>query len=524
VGAPGIHSRDPGLTGPALRGAGSSAHRRHNVGTVTVVLAVELIASGGEDMESDVTAEAEAAVRLQRREEDAAQFLARRAVVNGRPPTRSGRWTPTPLDAGARARVEEGARRWHRAVVGRDLEQVVWVDCPAGLARFGARWRRQRCRARGARWRWRLRLMVRGLVSTLLLPFLAVPVLLTWYLLQLGVPGGEAVLFTLVLLVIGGWLFCVASYAAALFALDAAVPWIRWTDDARVPLDRLEPLVVTGVPDDEDHKGDSAASDDWCPTVLTLLAGLVAPAPPAGLRQEDGGVQLLYGQGYRCAARVPVVLPSGRTTRAGGLTLSWLHGRHELLPGGRADDLVGGWEALTAGPYAIVVFPDLVVAVRPPTEVSLERLPDGTLRLHDDDGPALRWADGTADHVLHGVTVPADLFLGRWDVARIRAEPNSELRRLAIERLGWDRFIELSGLTPIARAQDPANEGAELELYAVPGVEHRVLLMRNGSPDRSGLIRRYAEGVPARMGDPVAAAAWQYGVPVEVYRTLQRRT
>jgi hypothetical protein len=48
--------------------------------------------------------------------------------------------------------------------------------------------------------------------------------------------------------------------------------------------------------------------------------------------------------------------------------------------------------------------------------------------------------------------------------------------------------------------------------------------MTNGSPDRTGEIRRYAETVPASIHDPVAAAAWQYECPVDVYRALQRRT
>jgi hypothetical protein len=73
-------------------------------------------------------------------------------------------------------------------------------------------------------------------------------------------------------------------------------------------------------------------------------------------------------------------------------------------------------------------------------------------------------------------------------------------------------------------APDPANAGRTLRLYAIDGVRARVLVMSNGSPDRSGMLRDYAELVPWFFDDPVAAAAWQYGCPVDTYRQLQRRT
>lgn len=49
-------------------------------------------------------------------------------------------------------------------------------------------------------------------------------------------------------------------------------------------------------------------------------------------------------------------------------------------------------------------------------------------------------------------------------------------------------------------------------------------MMTNGSPDRDGRERVYAETVPAYLDDAVAAAAWQYGVPADIYRRTERRT
>ena len=93
--------------------------------------------------------------------------------------------------------------------------------------------------------------------------------------------------------------------------------------------------------------------------------------------------------------------------------------------------------------------------------------------------------------------------------------------------MGWLTYISAAGLRLVASAPDPGNPPQHLELYEDPGGrlgDARVLVMTNGSPDRDGRLLQYAETVPAAIDDPVAAAAWQYGCPVEVYRQLARRT
>jgi hypothetical protein len=58
------------------------------------------------------------------------------------------------------------------------------------------------------------------------------------------------------------------------------------------------------------------------------------------------------------------------------------------------------------------------------------------------------WADGYALHFWHGTEVPASLVKGNgWTIQEILAE-NTEIRRCAIERMGWDEFIAAAGLRP----------------------------------------------------------------------------
>ncbi|WP_242882145.1 DUF6745 domain-containing protein [Actinomadura litoris] len=174
--------------------------------------------------------------------------------------------------------------------------------------------------------------------------------------------------------------------------------------------------------------------------------------------------------------------------------------------------------------FACATFRGLAIVVEPPSAMHTEMLPDGTLRLHADDVAALRWPNGEEYFFLHGTLVPKELFDGEWSIQEIDRTRNSELRRLAIERMGWDLFISRAGLAPLAEAEDPGNPGAVLRLYDIPDADARLLVMRNGSPDRSGAHRDYAEPVPGHLDDPVEAAAWQYGCPVDVYRRLERRT
>ena len=179
------------------------------------------------------------------------------------------------------------------------------------------------------------------------------------------------------------------------------------------------------------------------------------------------------------------------------------------------------------------------MVVERPREIHLEQVGPtgwGSHRLHNETGPSIAW-DGYELHHWHGTQVPAGLIRGEWDTTRILQERNTEVRRAAIERLGWDRFIVDAGLKQVGGSvPDPGNPGHELSLWDVPeriygDADVRVLLCTNGSVERDGTRRRFGLTVPAEVADPVAAAAWGYddpGSPVrmtpELYRQLARRT
>lgn len=163
-----------------------------------------------------------------------------------------------------------------------------------------------------------------------------------------------------------------------------------------------------------------------------------------------------------------------------------------------------------------------VIAERP-LVVRTERVDGdyGQVRLHHGTGPAVAFPDGWTVHAWHGTRVPS-WVIDAPAADRIMAERNVEVRRCALEHLGWPAFVAESGLRLLDRADDPGNPGAELRLY--DGSPTRLLLVVNGSVERDGTRRHYGLRVPARFTSPLDAAGWTYGLSGAQYAQLRRRT
>jgi hypothetical protein len=141
------------------------------------------------------------------------------------------------------------------------------------------------------------------------------------------------------------------------------------------------------------------------------------------------------------------------------------------------------------------------------------------------------YRDGFSVYAWHGTRVPADLIEQGWDTSRILEESNAEIRRCAIEKMGWPTFIQQSGMKRAgAPVPDPGNYPYELSLYDLPDEagdlfeEHaRVLVCTNGSEERDGTRHQFGLIVPGNHTDPVEAAAELYDIPKAAYAQLQVR-
>jgi hypothetical protein len=120
----------------------------------------------------------------------------------------------------------------------------------------------------------------------------------------------------------------------------------------------------------------------------------------------------------------------------------WLPGQYRrselLVPLWRHDRLTAQTDALDQASRAgwWWPFPDFAVVSERPVEVHGERV--GTeYRLHRDNGPAVRWRDGFALNFWHGTQLPGDFYDAEPTVRAIGRLRNTEVRRAAIERIGW---------------------------------------------------------------------------------------
>ena len=111
---------------------------------------------------------------------------------------------------------------------------------------------------------------------------------------------------------------------------------------------------------------------------------------------------------------------------------------------------------------------------------------DDRNRPHNDTGPFCRWRDGSALYAVHGVRVPAWVIEHPDAITteKIIAEPNSEIQRVMIERMGWDRYIAA------VSAEVIDHDEARGTLIRTTNGE-LVVRVINRSPEPDGSFRNY---------------------------------
>lgn len=92
-------------------------------------------------------------------------------------------------------------------------------------------------------------------------------------------------------------------------------------------------------------------------------------------------------------------------------------------------------------------FAELVICCENP--VVLKR--DERNRLHSAEGPALAYGDGWKMWAWHGALVPQHAIEHpeRLTIQQVDMQDNAEVRRVMIERMGWERFIREARLQPV---------------------------------------------------------------------------
>jgi hypothetical protein len=119
---------------------------------------------------------------------------------------------------------------------------------------------------------------------------------------------------------------------------------------------------------------------------------------------------------------------------------------------------------------------------------------DNAGRLHSLSGPAVGYPDGWLIYAVHGVVVPERVIMLPETItaAEITAEPNVEIRRVMIERLGYEKYATDTNLKLIDSC--PANhplKGLRTARLLRDSSDLYLLDMLNGTPEPDGTTKRY---------------------------------
>jgi hypothetical protein len=140
---------------------------------------------------------------------------------------------------------------------------------------------------------------------------------------------------------------------------------------------------------------------------------------------------------------------------------------------------------------------------------------DNRLRFHSEDGPAFVWLGGE-DYYWHGVRVPSKVILRPQEinVYEIRAQTNVEIRRAMIERIGDDKWIEMTGMRPID--YNPVFGTLYVEHFA-SGRPIARLRVTNRTAEPDGTFKTYwlpinpdlYDGSAGRFAQAASASMWR---------------
>lgn len=136
-------------------------------------------------------------------------------------------------------------------------------------------------------------------------------------------------------------------------------------------------------------------------------------------------------------------------------------------------------------------------------------------RLHAANGPAVEYPDGWSLFAWHGTPVPGHVVLrpDALTVAEIRDQPNTEVRRVMIDRYGPVRYLADAGARPVHA--DAC--GTLYKLNDRKAGTIAVVKVVNLTPEPDGSRREYQLRVPPHMRRASQAVAWTFGMGEREY-------
>lgn len=165
-----------------------------------------------------------------------------------------------------------------------------------------------------------------------------------------------------------------------------------------------------------------------------------------------------------------------------------------------------------SGVWATVLFDKLAVLIARPGGVHL----DENNRMHCTTGPSVHFADGSKYFFWHGTKVTEQIIMAPDTITakQINDERNSEVVRAIVERLGWQKFMQLIDVKLVDKWFDSQHK-LHYELYDFKNRRFELAprLLKMESPQvHDGTRPTYIEPVDPRLKTCEAARKWQFKV------------
>ena len=127
--------------------------------------------------------------------------------------------------------------------------------------------------------------------------------------------------------------------------------------------------------------------------------------------------------------------------------------------------------------FALALFEKVAFVIERPCKI-VYREQGTVLQWHNTGGAVLEWPDGEQVYAIEGFFVDEQLVMHpeTQTIEQIHEEQNLELRRIRIERYGWDKYLAASGAKVIDKRRNDVDGGCYEALCDVPELEARVLL------------------------------------------------
>ena len=136
-------------------------------------------------------------------------------------------------------------------------------------------------------------------------------------------------------------------------------------------------------------------------------------------------------------------------------------------------------------------------------------------RLHNATGMAVKYRDGWGVYAWHGVRVSADIIEHPEKITptMIEQQTNAEIRRVMIERYGFDRYLRDGGFRLVQ--QDDFGKLYRRSFADEPDIV--LVSVVDATPQVDGTARRYVLPVPSRVRTAHEAVASSFGLEVDAY-------